>query len=84
MSVPLLDTEGTGAEVAGRLLDYGDRRVRVLVLPVAEETMEQKDTRPIADVLAEIAAGIREDQLAHLPPDFTDQLDHYIYGAPKQ
>jgi hypothetical protein len=38
----------------------------------------------IAEVLAEIAAIIPPAELAKLPPDFTDQLDHYIYGTPKR
>jgi hypothetical protein len=35
-------------------------------------------------VLAEIAAAIPAEELAQLPSDFTDQLDHYIYGTPKR
>ena len=38
----------------------------------------------IAEVLAEIAAAIPAGELAQLPADFTDQLDHYIYGTPKR
>jgi hypothetical protein len=34
--------------------------------------------------LAEIAATIPAAELAKLPPDFTDQLDHYVYGTPKR
>jgi hypothetical protein len=45
---------------------------------------EGHDTRPIAEVLAEIAAAIPAAELAQLPADFTDQLDHYIYGTPKR
>jgi hypothetical protein len=35
-------------------------------------------------VLTEIAAAIPAEELAQLPSDFTDQLDHYIYGTPKR
>jgi hypothetical protein len=38
----------------------------------------------MAEVLAEIAATIPPAELAKLPSDFTDQLDHYIYGTPKR
>jgi hypothetical protein len=38
----------------------------------------------MAAVLAEIAATIPASELATLPPDFTDQFDHYIYGTPKR
>jgi len=35
-------------------------------------------------VLADSAAAIPAEALARLPADFTDQLDHYIYGTPKR
>ena len=49
-----------------------------------QEIAQKRDTRPIAEVLAEIAATIPAAELARLPADFTDQLDHYIYGTPKR
>ena len=49
-----------------------------------DHSAEGHDTRPIAEVLAEIAAAIPTEELAQLPADFTDQLDHYIYGTPKR
>ena len=52
--------------------------------PVEEHSPETPDTRPIAEVLAAIAATIPAAELATLPPDFMDQLDHYIYGTPKR
>ena len=45
---------------------------------------EGHNTRPIAEVLAEIATAIPAGELAQLPSDFIDQLDHYIYGTPKR
>jgi hypothetical protein len=41
-------------------------------------------TRPIVEVLAEIAAAVPATELARFPSDFTDQLDHYIYGTLKR
>jgi hypothetical protein len=54
------------------------------VYPADENSIAVPATRPIAEVLAEIAATIPAAELAKLPPDFTDQLDHYIYGTPKR
>ncbi|MCW3055458.1 MAG: hypothetical protein JWN14_4628 [Chthonomonadales bacterium] len=84
MAIPLLDLEGTGAEIAERLSDYADRRIHVIVLPATEPDMQKKDGRPIAEVLAEIAAHVSLEVTARLPADFTDQLDHYLYGSPKR
>ncbi len=36
MAIPLLDIEGTGAEIAPRLTDFADRRLHVIVLPASE------------------------------------------------
>ena len=52
--------------------------------PAEDNSTAAPITRPIAEVLAEIAATIPAAELAKLPPDFTDQLDHYIYGTPKR
>ena len=52
--------------------------------PATGHSAAGHDTRPIAEGLAEIAATIPAGELAQLPSDFTDQLDHYIYGTPKR
>ena len=84
MAVPLLDLEGTWKEIAAQMPDFSGQKVRVLVYPANANSGEAPDTRPIAEVLAKIAAAIPADELAKLPPDLTDQLDHYVYGAPKR
>ncbi len=83
MTTPLLELEGTWAEIAAQIPDFAAQKLRVLVYP-AEENSTAHDTRPMAEVLAEIAATIPPAELAKLPSDFTDQLDHYIYGTPKR
>jgi hypothetical protein len=84
MEIPLLEMEGTGAEIAERLSDYADQRVHVIVLPARPDSEKAKNARPIAEALAEIAASVPAVEAAKLPADFTDQLDHYIYGSPKR
>jgi hypothetical protein len=84
MTTPLLELEGTWAEIAAQIPDFAGQKLRVLVYPAEETGTAAHDARPIAEVLAEIAATISPAELATLPPDFTDQLDHYIYGTPKR
>lgn len=79
MLIPLLEFEGTWEEITAQLPDLSGQKLRVLVYPVTENGLETLDTRPIAEVLAEIAEQISLEEVAKLPSDFTDQLDHYIY-----
>jgi hypothetical protein len=84
MTTPLLELEGTWEEIVAQIPDFSGQKLRVLVYPATGHSTEGHDTRPIAEVLAEIAAAIPAGELAQLPSDFTDQLDHYIYGTPKR
>ena len=84
MTTPLLELEGTWEEIAARIPDFSGQKLRVLVYPATDNGTEAPETRPIAEVLAEIAAAIPAAEIAKLPPDFTDQLDHYLYGTPKR
>ena len=83
MTTPLL-LEGTWDEITAQMPDFAGQKLRVLVYAVEENGNVVADSRPIAAVLAEIAASIPASELAKLPRDFTDQLDHYIYGTPKR
>jgi hypothetical protein len=84
MATLLLELEGTWAEITAQIPDFAGQKLRVLVYPAEENRPATPDTRPMAEVLAEIAATIPPAELAKLPPDFTDQLDHYVYGTPKR
>ena len=84
MAIPLLDLEGTGAEIVERLSEYVDRRIHVIVLPATELSGHKKDERSVAEMLAEIATHTASEEVDRLPADFTDQLDHYLYGSPKR
>jgi hypothetical protein len=84
MTIPLLELEGIWEEIAAQIPNFAGQKLRILVYPATEDSPDVSNTRPIAEVLAEIAAVIPGAELAKLPPDFTDQLDHYIYGTPKQ
>jgi hypothetical protein len=41
-------------------------------------------TRPIEEILKELAAEIPQEEWERLPADLTDNLDHYLYGTPKR
>jgi len=84
MTTPLLDLEGTWEEIVVQIPNFSGQKLRVLVYPATGDSAEGHDTRPISEVLAEIAAAIPARELAQLPSDFTDQLDHYIYGTPQR
>ena len=40
--------------------------------------------RPIWETAAEIGAAVPDEAWATLPPDASRQVDHYLYGAPKE
>jgi hypothetical protein len=42
------------------------------------------DRRPIWEIVNEINAGLPEDTWENVPTDGSVNLDHYLYGAPKQ
>lgn len=48
------------------------------------ETHYDKSARPIEDLLEELAREIPQEEWDKLPSDLNDNLDHYLYGVPKQ
>ncbi len=55
--------------------------VRVEV-PAAEKRREPSEL-PIEEKLRAIWADVSKEEWDRLPPDLTENLDHYIYGTPK-
>lgn len=53
------------------------------LLPIGEMPYDPA-ARPIEDVLAELAGEVPEEDWNRLPPDLTDNLDHYLYGTPRR
>jgi hypothetical protein len=39
--------------------------------------------KPIWEIFDEIAEDLPQEEIEKLPPDAAEQLDHYLYGAPK-
>lgn len=48
-----------------------------------EEEPHVPDAEPIEDVLRRICKDIPQEEWDKLPDDLTDNLDHYLYGTPK-
>jgi hypothetical protein len=71
MTTPLLELEGTWEEIVAQIPDFSGQKLRVLVYPATGNSAEGHDTRPIAEVLAEIAAAIPAGELAQLPSNWT-------------
>lgn len=49
-----------------------------------EEPSYDLFTRPIEEVIAELARQIPDKDWRELPRDLSENLDHYLYGEPKQ
>ena len=75
--------EGAWEDIIALAPKLSGRRVRVTFL---EQEAESKPAhrRRVQEILADFAASVPEEELAKIPPDFTDQLDHYTYGTPKK
>jgi len=58
--------------------------VEALTVLRDEEPALDTGAPPIEEVLARIGAQVPPEEWRKLPPDLTDQLDHYLYGTPRR
>ncbi len=72
---------GTGDYVDGNL-----QRITSIDLRETERVIPPQDPnqRPFWEYWVEAGKRIPEEELAKIPPDFSYNLDHYLYGAPKR
>lgn len=49
-----------------------------------EETERAPDSRPFWERILELGASIPKEELEKVPTDLSINLDHYLYGAPKE
>jgi hypothetical protein len=86
MNALILEMEGTWQEITEKMSTHFDERVHVIVRPVVEEPKadSKRKKRTVREILEETASNIPPEELAKFPADFSSQLDHYIYGTPKQ
>ncbi len=50
----------------------------------SRQSQPRKSQLTLAERIAAIGARIPEDQLKDIPTDAARNLDHYLYGSPKQ
>jgi hypothetical protein len=60
-----------------------DQRKEV-VRPTTTKPNYDHSARPIEDLLNELAKKIPQKEWDRLPNDLNDNLDHYLYGVPKE
>ena len=82
MKAPELELEGTWEEIKGQVPDFNGKRLKVTVR-VAEEA-PRKPTRTLDEVLEEIWRTVPESSWETFPPDFGENMDHYLYRTPKK
>lgn len=51
--------------------------------PVGEKPYDET-APPIEEVLMELSKDVPKEEWEKLPPDLTDNIDHYLYGTPKK
>lgn len=66
--------DGAEAEV---LITVSDRKV-------SKEAEGTPDSRPFWQRIIELGASIPEEEWKKVPEDLSINLDHYLYGAPKE
>jgi len=74
------------AEAERRGLEIGDY-VRPALETLANQPaaqLRERTAKPIWETAAELLADLPEEELARLPADGSEQIDHYVYGSPKR
>jgi hypothetical protein len=65
-----------------------EAEVIVMLDPVVEKPAQaipaNDPGRPIWEVIEEVGAQVPDSEWAKVPRDLAKNLDHYLYGAPKQ
>lgn len=62
-----------------------DAEVIILIdVPARREEPAPAANAPIWEIAAEIAGTVPDGEWQRLPADLSKNLDHYLYGAPKE
>ena len=69
--------------VAAAVRDYL-RRQQQASPPAASQEPTAPVHKPIWEVFQELSAAVPDEVWDSLPPDLSEQHDHYIYATPKQ
>ena len=84
MLTPTYEIEGTWEQIASQAAQFLTRRMRLTILPEETAPIATEDTRTLDEKLTALAASVPPEELAKIPADMCDQLDHYVYGTPKR
>ena len=85
MAVPLIELKGTWKEIEAQIPDFRDQRLHVIVLPDNDLSSDATAAQSPLDVaLADIWGSVPNASWDQLPADFSENLDHYLYGTPKR
>jgi hypothetical protein len=60
------------------------RRITQVAQVMAVPQAGKRSEPPIWEVLLKMADEVPDEEAAKLPADLAENLDHYLYGAPKQ
>jgi Arc/MetJ-type ribon-helix-helix transcriptional regulator len=72
------------AEAAAMLVERLEHEQAEAKPPATNQAEAIPAYKPIWEVAAEIRRSIPAEEWAKLPKDGAEQLDHYLYGAPKR
>jgi hypothetical protein len=75
--------KGTGKRTPQGKLENIEEVTDLNLQPVGEIPYDET-ARPIEEILMEMANEIPEEERKKLPPDLSENLDHYLYGTPKK
>jgi hypothetical protein len=86
---PLQVNHPTRVRVIGLLTEASNQTSEQIQLDLAShqtvpETDQASDTRPIWERVADISAQVPLEEWAKVPKDLSKNVDHYLYGSPKE
>jgi hypothetical protein len=62
-----------------------DQQEEVLqIIETKFSLLQNKDSRPIWEVITEISEDIPDEEWDKIPNDSSINLDHYLYGTPRK
>ena len=83
MTTPFLELEGTLEEIKAQLPDYGDQRIHMTISPAESISIAEENTPKsklsITEKIIERFKNVPPEEIAKVPIDLTENLDHYIY-----
>lgn len=65
-------------------LPVGDQKEILQIVEQKLSASQERNARPIWELIAEMSAEIPDEIWAELPTDGSINHDHYLYGAPKK